>query len=292
VYPKKGMFDLADKGSVFFDEIGNVPLETQAKLLRVIQERDFMRLGGMETIKVDVRIIAATNVDLRQMMEEGHFREDLFYRLHVFPIAVPPLSERPEDIPELVRHFLARFAAEEGKRTVRVAGEALALLAAYRWPGNVRQLENAVFRAVVLAEADEIGVQEFPQIAANLSRYPEPAHAAVPTPTPIDAVIEAGVSIAPMLGDHDALLSGRIAPAAVPSSGALALLDDRGDVRPLEEVESEVIRFAITHYRGQMSEVARRLRIGRSTLYRKLDSLGLAAPDDSDDADSQGAVAG
>src|SRR5687768_12283365 len=112
VYPKKGMFDLADKGSIFFDEIGNVPLETQAKLLRVIQERDFMRLGGMETIKVDVRIIAATNVDLRQMMEEGKFREDLFYRLHVISIQLPPLRDRKDDVPLLVRHFLHKYGDE------------------------------------------------------------------------------------------------------------------------------------------------------------------------------------
>ena len=112
VYPKKGLFDLADKGSIFFDEIGNVPLETQAKLLRVIQEREFMRLGGMETIKVDVRIIAATNVDLRQMMEEGRFREDLFYRLHVISIQLPPLRERKDDIPLLVQHFLEKYGEE------------------------------------------------------------------------------------------------------------------------------------------------------------------------------------
>jgi DNA-binding NtrC family response regulator len=287
-----GKFVEASGGTLFLDEVGELPAAAQVKLLRAIQEGEVEPVGARKPVKIDVRLISATNRDLVADVKSGRFREDLFYRLHVFPIAVPPLSERPEDIPELVRHFLARFAAEEGKRTVRVAGEALALLSAYRWPGNVRQLENAVFRAVVLAEADEIGVQEFPQIAANLSRHPEAAHAEAPTPTPIDAVVETGLSIAPMLADHDALASGRIAPATAPATGALALLDDRGDVRPLEEIESEVIRFAITHYRGQMSEVARRLRIGRSTLYRKLDSLGLATPDDSDDADSQGAVAG
>src|SRR5471032_3061022 len=115
VYPKKGMFDLADKGSIFFDEIGNVPLETQGKLLRVIQERDFMRLGGMETIKVDVRIIAATNVDLRQMMVEGKFREDLFYRLHVISIQLPPLRDRKDDVPLLVHHFLEKYGEENRK---------------------------------------------------------------------------------------------------------------------------------------------------------------------------------
>ena len=119
VYPKKGLFDLADRGSIFFDEIGNVPLETQAKLLRVIQERDFMRLGGMETIKVDVRIIAATNVDLRQMMEEGRFREDLFYRLHVISIQLPPLRDRKDDIPLLAQHFLRKYGDENRKTRPR-----------------------------------------------------------------------------------------------------------------------------------------------------------------------------
>ena len=150
VYPKKGMFDLADKGSIFFDEIGNVPLETQAKLLRVIQERDFMRLGGMETIKVDVRIIAATNVDLRQMMEEGKFREDLFYRLHVISIQLPPLRDRKDDIPLLVQHFLEKYGEENRKAGLELTPDALDLLTEYDWPGNVRELENVIERAVVL----------------------------------------------------------------------------------------------------------------------------------------------
>ena len=151
VYPKKGLFDLADKGSLFFDEIGNVPLETQAKLLRVIQERDFMRLGGIETIKVDVRIIAATNVDLRQMMEEGRFREDLFYRLHVISIQLPPLRQRKDDIPLLAQHFLARYGDENRKAAMELTPDALDLLTAYDWPGNVRELENVIERAVVLS---------------------------------------------------------------------------------------------------------------------------------------------
>src|SRR5213595_1752705 len=149
VYPKKGMFDLADKGSIFFDEIGNVPIETQAKLLRVIQEREFMRLGGMETIKVDVRIIAATNCDLKQMMEQGRFREDLYYRLHVINIYLPPLRQRKEDIPVLAQHFLVKYGEENNKRALELAPEALDLLMDYHWPGNVRELENVMERAVV-----------------------------------------------------------------------------------------------------------------------------------------------
>jgi two-component system response regulator PilR (NtrC family) len=162
VYPKKGMFDLADRGSIFFDEIGNVPLETQAKLLRVIQERDFMRLGGMDTIKVDVRIIAATNVDLRQMMEEGKFREDLFYRLHVISIQLPPLRERKDDIPLLVQHFLHKYGDENRKMDLELAPDALDLLTEYDWPGNVRELENVIERAVVLTSGARIGIDLIP----------------------------------------------------------------------------------------------------------------------------------
>src|SRR5919205_152276 len=125
VYPKKGMFDLADKGSIFFDEIGNVPLETQAKLLRVMQEREFMRLGGMETIKIDVRIVAATNCDLRQMVEDGRFREDLYYRLHVINIVLPPLRDRKDDIPLLSQHFLEKYGEENNKSGMEVTAEAL-----------------------------------------------------------------------------------------------------------------------------------------------------------------------
>jgi two-component system response regulator PilR (NtrC family) len=163
VYPKKGLFDLADKGSVFFDEIGNVPIETQAKLLRVIQERDFMRLGGMEMIKVDVRIIAATNVDLREMMEQGRFREDLFYRLHVISIQLPPLRDRKDDIPLLAQHFLSKYGEENGKLDLELAPDALDLLMDYDWPGNVRELENVVERAVVLASGLRIGADLIPE---------------------------------------------------------------------------------------------------------------------------------
>src|SRR4051812_12525224 len=174
VYPKKGMFDLADKGSIFFDEIGNVPLETQAKLLRVIQERDFMRLGGMETIKVDVRIIAATNVDLRQMMEEGKFREDLFYRLHVITIQLPPLRDRKDDIPLLVHHFLEKYGEENKKAGLELTPEALDLLTEYDWPGNVRELENVVERAVVLSTGPGIGVELIPDHVRRAPNFQMP----------------------------------------------------------------------------------------------------------------------
>jgi len=162
IYPKKGLFDLADKGSIFFDEMGNIPLETQAKLLRAMQEREFMRLGGMETIKVDARIIAATNVDLRKMVEDGRFREDLYYRLHVITIHLPPLRERKSDIPLLTQHFLAKYGEENAKGELELAAEALDLLMDYDWPGNVRELENVIERAVVLSSGSRIGPDLIP----------------------------------------------------------------------------------------------------------------------------------
>jgi DNA-binding NtrC family response regulator len=212
-----------------------------------------------------VRIISATNRDLIADVKSGRFREDLFYRLHVFPISVPPLRQRIEDIPELARHFLARLAAEEGKRVHSIGAEALRLLAAYRWPGNVRQLENAIFRAVVLTDGEQIGVNEFPQIAAQLG--PD-ADAAQPMIEPSPAIAAAWPDVR-----ETAHLSGHHAAALTTAS--LRLLDAQGEVRPLEDIEREAIRFAIAHYREQMSEVARRLKIGRSTLYRKLEGLGL-----------------
>ncbi len=152
---KPGKFELADKGSLFLDEIGDVPAPIQVKLLRVLQEREFERLGGTKTLKVDVRLVAATNKDLRAALEQGTFREDLYYRLNVVPIDIPPLREHKEDIPDLVKHFLARFSQQNGKEIEIITQPALKLLMDYHWPGNVRQLENTVERAVALS-ADEI----------------------------------------------------------------------------------------------------------------------------------------
>ncbi len=139
VYSKKGLFELADKGTLFFDEIGNIPLETQAKLLRVMQEREFMRLGGVDTVKVDVRIVAATNIDLRRAVEDARFREDLYYRLNVIAIQLPPLRQRKEDVPALVAHFVDKYARENTKNVTGVSPEALQALMDYDWPGNVRE---------------------------------------------------------------------------------------------------------------------------------------------------------
>jgi DNA-binding NtrC family response regulator len=168
VYPKKGLFELADKGTIFFDEIGNIPADTQAKLLRVIQEREFMRLGGVEMIKVDVRIIAATNVNLRELMGSGDFREDLFYRLNVITVQLPALRERKEDIPLLVQHFLEKYSEESRKGRLILTPEALDRLMSYDWPGNVRELENVIERAVVLSAEREIGADLIPDnVSAN-----------------------------------------------------------------------------------------------------------------------------
>ncbi len=174
VYPKKGLFELADKGTIFFDEIGNIPLETQAKLLRVIQEREFMRLGGVDTIKVDVRIIAATNVDLRHMMDEGKFREDLYYRLHVITVQLPPLRERKDDIPLLVQTFLEKYGKENQKTHLELTGEALDLLQEYDWPGNVRELENVIERAVVLSTGARIDADLVPDHVRSSRRFQMP----------------------------------------------------------------------------------------------------------------------
>lgn len=261
-----GKFVEASGGTLFLDEIGELPAAAQVKLLRAVQEGEVEPVGGRKPIKVDVRLISATNRDLIADVKAGRFREDLFYRLHVFPISVPPLRERPEDVADLARHFLARFGAEEGKSIRAITTDALSLLSAYRWPGNVRQLENAVFRAVVLAEGPAIGVTEFPQIAALASGGESPS---------IQPEVES--SLLDRASGLIAVPEFHAAPRIAPESGPdmMPLLDSAGHVRPIEEIESEIIRFAINHYRGQMSEVARRLRIGRSTLYRKLESLGL-----------------
>ncbi len=174
VYPKKGLFELADKGTIFFDEIGNIPLETQAKLLRVIQEREFMRLGGVDIIKVDVRIIAATNVDLQKMVADGRFREDLYYRLHVLPVQLPPLRDRRDDVPLLVQHFLEKYGVENNKKSLEITPEALDLLLDYEWPGNVRELENVIERAVVLSNGPRIDTELVPENVRSSKRFQMP----------------------------------------------------------------------------------------------------------------------
>ena len=252
-----GKFQEAHGGTLFLDEVGELPLAAQVKLLRALQDGEIDPVGARRPIRVDLRLISATNKSLIDLVKEGRFREDLYYRLNVFPIRIPPLRERREDIAELVRHFAARFAAEEGKTALRgVDADALELLTAYAWPGNIRQLENAVFRAVVLADGPMLTRAEFPQIAAqveagrSLAAKPEPA-------------------LAPII------LEGATEPARQ-GEGAIAALDEKGELRPFTEIEADLIRFALAHYRGRMALVARKLGIGRSTLYRKLKDLNLA----------------
>ena len=264
-----GKFVEADGGTLFLDEVGELPPAAQVKLLRALQEGEVEPVGSRKTVKVDVRIISATNRDLIADVKAGRFREDLFYRLHVFPISIPPLRKRQEDVPELARHFLTRIAAEQGKRLRALDGATMAQLAAFRWPGNVRQLENAIFRAVVLADGDTIGMNEFPLLASQPLAESEP-HQLLEASPDMQPAMQAGLPLS---------ISGRMArlkPGATLIAPSLALTDSHNDVRPLEDIEREAIRFAIKHYRGQMSEVARRLKIGRSTLYRKLEGLGLS----------------
>ncbi|HKT88668.1 MAG TPA: sigma-54 dependent transcriptional regulator [Candidatus Sulfotelmatobacter sp.] len=172
VASKPGKFELADKGTLFLDEIGDVPPATQVKLLRVLQEREFERLGGTKTVKVDVRLIAATNRDLREALEQGTFREDLYYRLNVVPIDIAPLRERKEDIPDLVNLFITRFAGDSGKVIEGITPQAMQSLVSYHWPGNVRELQNVIERACALSkgptlEAADIHIDTRPSKAGN-----------------------------------------------------------------------------------------------------------------------------
>ncbi len=177
---KKGLFEMADEGSIFFDEIGNIPIDTQSKLLRVIQEKEFMRLGGVETLKADVRIIAATNADLEVFVADGKFREDLYYRLNVITINLPPLRDRSEDIPLLARHFLALYCEENDKAIEEITSEAMQLLMDHHWPGNVRELENVIERAVVLSTGDRLDVDLLPGTVRQPNAIAVPA-ASLPT---------------------------------------------------------------------------------------------------------------
>jgi DNA-binding NtrC family response regulator len=262
-----GKFQEADGGTLFLDEIGELRLDMQVKLLRALQQGDIDPIGSRRAVNVDVRIISATNRDLAERMREGHFREDLYYRLNVFPIRVPPLRERREDIAELARHFIARFAAEESKPIAGLTAEARALVEGFDWPGNVRQLENTIFRAVVLCDSATLDVCDFPQIAAATGLE---IHARPIPPAPV----------ATHLPQSDDVIA---APA--PSPFAVVTTNDAGHMRRLEEIENEVIRLAIDHYDGHMSEIARRLGIGRSTLYRKLKELGLGETEQFDMTD-------
>lgn len=235
-----GKFVDADGGTIFLDEVGELPLDAQVKLLRVLQSGEVQPIGG-RVRDVDVRIIAATNRTLASEMASGAFREDLYYRLAVVQVAIPPLRERIVDIPPLARHLLGRIARQPGLRGLGITDEALTLLSGYAWPGNVRQLHNALFRAAVLCEGDALTAADFPQIASAVTTDTLPTQ-------------EGGVA----------------------TGAGVTLFQPDGNLRPLDAIEADVIRLAIGHYRGRMTEVARRLGIGRSTLYRKLAELGIS----------------
>ncbi len=253
-----GKFLEADGGTLFLDEVAELPLDMQVKLLRAIQEGEIDPVGSRRTQKVNVRLISATNRNMIEMVKAGQFREDLYYRLNVFPIMVPPLRERRDDIPALVTHFITRIAAEEGRKVRGVQPSALTMLMAYTWPGNVRQLENTVFRAIVLCETDTLDIQDFPQIASLVDGY--------------DVVIPA----APVAAVA-AVTTNRSGGSQVSDGSALGIpvVTEGGHIRKLEDVEADMIKLALHRYRGQMSEVARKLGIGRSTLYRKMRDFGL-----------------
>jgi DNA-binding NtrC family response regulator len=249
-----GKFSEAQGGTLLIQGIEELPLDVQSALLKAIQDGEIEPRGAKRPIRVDARVMATAHASLLDRVRQGRFREDLYYRLHVLPITLPPLRSRKEAVPSYAKAFLARFAAEEGKRIAGFRADALTLLEAYSWPGNIRQLENAVFRAVALADGEILTPAEFPQIAAQVEGF--------------------GVEIPPL-------------PVAAPSTArevvrievrdphALSLVDEDGEMRRLEDLEAEIIRFALAHYRGHMSAVSRRLGIGRSTLYRKLKELGL-----------------
>ncbi|CAD7041010.1 sigma-54-dependent Fis family transcriptional regulator [Pseudorhizobium endolithicum] len=285
-----GKFAEADGGTLFLDEIGNLPLEVQVKLLRAVQQGEIEAVGSGKVQKVDVRLISATNKDLIEEVREGRFREDLYYRLNVFPITIPALRRRKEDIPHLARVFADRFSHEQKlPRPVSVGPQAMALLTAHDWPGNIRELENAIFRAAVLAQTEELTEADFPQIAAQLPEFrSDELRAATTAPVVLPQGSEArrtaawpvtlpvpegfiGIPVQPPRPDPRALLA-----AAYPASAnVIASTDSSGEVRKLSDVEEELIRFALKFYRGQMSQVARKLGIGRSTLYRKLKDYGI-----------------
>lgn len=266
-----GKFQEADGGTLFLDEVGELPLDAQVKLLRALQEGEIDPVGGKKPVKVDFRLIAATNRDMIQLVKDGKFREDLYYRLNVFPIWVPPLRERPEDIPDLARHFAARFAAEEGKRVLSISESAMRLIQTYSWPGNVRQLENTMFRAVVLADSSELTVAEFPQIAAHVEGFDAEIPAA---PTVLQK--QPAYTGPALLGAEDTIPQ-TIAVKSGGGNGSLGIpaISEDGEIRSLEAIEADMIRLALGRYRGHMTEVAKRLKIGRSTLYRKMQDYGL-----------------
>jgi DNA-binding NtrC family response regulator len=265
-----GKFVEANGGTLFLDEIGELPHDAQAKLLRALQDGEIEPVGASRVERVNVRVISATNRRLLGLAQTGEFREDLYYRLNVFPVYLPPLRERSDDIELLSNHFIARFAAEAGKRIAGLSGPALELLRGYDWPGNIRQLENVLYRAIVLSDGGYLEIADFPQIVAHTRGRDETLKltAAMTLPS------------APIHIDAARPRREVETREAIPDR----FLDAGGEVTPLETLERELIEFALKRYGGRMSKVARALGIGRSTLYRKLRDYGLEGDIESDAA--------
>ena len=261
---KAGRFEMADRGTLFLDEVGELPLGLQTKFLRVLEERRFERVGGQKAIEVDVRVVAATNRDLAEMVKRGQFREDLFYRLSVIHIDVPPLRERLDDVVLLAEHFLARYRQQAARRITGFAPDAVAAMTRYHWPGNVRELRNAVERAIVLGDREQIVAQDLPpQVFAAAA--PARARTSSPTP-PLGSSISTSVpTITPVA--TPIVTIDQSPPVLAPPRPAAA--------RSLRELEKDGILAALAATNGNKAQAAAILEIDRSTLYKKLKDYGI-----------------
>jgi len=253
---KAGRFEMADRGTLFLDEIGELPLGLQTKFLRVLEERRFERVGGQKAIEVDVRVVAATNRDLAEMVKRGTFREDLYYRLSVITIDVPPLRERLDDVPLLADFFLARFRGQAARRISGFAQDALAAMTRYAWPGNVRELRNAVERAIVLGDREQIIAQDLPPQVLAAATAPRTRHSPPTPPLGSGSVALPAVTIDPL-------------PPPVPAAPAPAAAK-APPPRSLRDLEKQGILAALAATGGNKAQAAAILEIDRSTLYKKL----------------------
>ncbi|MBI4512039.1 MAG: sigma-54-dependent Fis family transcriptional regulator [Deltaproteobacteria bacterium] len=257
---RPGRFELADGGTLFLDEVGDLPMEVQIKLLRTLQEREFERVGGTETIKVDVRVVSATNRDLESMIRDARFREDLYYRLNVFPIHLPPLRERIDDISKLVEHFVAKFARRAAKQVRGFSQDAIALLQSYPWPGNVRELENVVERAIIVARSAEMTAADLDFGRRGMGGPIPTLPASVPSamaPSSAAQGAQGGMPVTPLSGQASGGTANR--PLAA---------------RLLEEEKREIVA-AVERASGNIARAARALGINRSTLYYRMRKHGL-----------------
>ena len=267
---KPGRFELAHGGSLFLDEIGEIPVEMQVKLLRVLQESEFERVGGIKTIKVDVRLITATNRDLAAEIVTGGFREDLYYRLNVVPIHLPPLRERREDIPLLVDHFIARFNERLKKQISGVEPEAILRLVSHHWPGNIRELENVIERTILFCEGTSIHVTDLPGELGGASRQSLPVLAPPPEERPPAASASSG-SLPAQSSSATLPQASTTLPPVGEEVGSL-----KEAVRAeTERVERELIQRALDETGGNVTQAARKLQISRKSLQTKMKELGL-----------------